>query len=48
MPAAYLYLSDSYIRENRYDDAMTELERFSSQAPQLSYLGLTGLKIYYS
>ena len=26
--SAYLYLSDSYIRENRYDDALTELKKF--------------------
>lgn len=43
-PPAYLYLSDSYIRENRYDDALTELEKFSSQAPQLSYLGFSRIK----
>jgi lipopolysaccharide biosynthesis regulator YciM len=43
-PPAYLYLSDSYIRENRYEDALTELEKFSSQAPQLSYLGFNRIK----
>ena len=41
---AYLYLSDSYIRENRYKDALTELERFSTQVPQLSYLGFARIK----
>ena len=34
-PPAYLYLSDSYIRENRYDDALTELKRFITQVPVL-------------
>ncbi len=43
-PPAYLYLSDSYIHENRYNDALTELERFSTQAPQLSYLGFARIK----
>jgi len=43
-PPAYLYLSDSYIRENRYSDALTELERFSTQTPQLSYLGFARIK----
>lgn len=43
-PPAYLYLSDSYIRENRYKDALTELERFSTQVPQLSYLGFARIK----
>lgn len=43
-PPAYLYLSDSYIRENRYNDALTELEKFSTQAPQLSYLGFARIK----
>jgi len=43
-PPAYLYLSDSYIRENRYDDALTELKKFSSHAPQMAYLGFTRIK----
>ena len=43
-PPAYLYLSDSYIRENRYKDALTELERFCTQVPQLSYLGFARIK----
>lgn len=43
-PSAYLYLSDSYIRENRYEDALAELERFSNQVPQLSYLGFARIK----
>ncbi len=43
-PPAYLYLSDSYIRENRYNDALTELKKFSTQAPQLSYLGFARIK----
>ena len=43
-PPAYLYLSDSYIRENRYKDALTELERFSTHVPQLSYLGFARIK----
>ncbi|UCE05965.1 MAG: tetratricopeptide repeat protein [bacterium] len=41
---AYLYLSDSYIRENRYNDALTELKKFSSEVPQLSYLGFARIK----
>lgn len=43
-PPAYLYLSDSYIRENRYTDALVELERFSTHAPQLAYLGFARIK----
>lgn len=43
-PPAYLYLSDSYIRENRYDDALTELKKFSSQAPEKAYLGFARIK----
>ncbi len=43
-PPAYLYLSDSYIRENRPEDALAELEKFSTTAPQLSYLGFSRIK----
>lgn len=43
-PPAYLYLSDSYIRENRPEDALAELEKFSTVAPQLSYLGFSRIK----
>ncbi len=43
-PPAYLFLCDSYMRENRYSDALTELEKFSTQAPQLSYLGFGRIK----
>jgi len=43
-PPAYLCLSDSYIRENRYDDALSELKKFITQAPQLSYLGFARIK----
>jgi lipopolysaccharide biosynthesis regulator YciM len=43
-PPAYLYLSDSYIRENRYNDALVELKKFSSQAPHLSFLGFARIK----
>ncbi len=41
---AYLYLSDSYIRENRYDDALVELKKFVTLVPQHSYLGFTKIK----
>ncbi|NOZ61099.1 MAG: tetratricopeptide repeat protein [Calditrichaeota bacterium] len=37
-PPAYLYLSDSYARENRFNDALTELKRFIEQAPDKAYL----------
>ncbi|MCU0645946.1 MAG: tetratricopeptide repeat protein, partial [bacterium] len=43
-PPAYLNLSDSYIRENRYDDALSELKKFISLAPHLSYLGFSRIK----
>ena len=43
-PSAYLNLSDSYIRENRYDDALTELKKFITQAPHLSHLGFSRIK----
>ncbi len=43
-PPAYLYLSDSYIRENRYDDALTELKKFITLDPRLSYLGFARIK----
>lgn len=43
-PPAYLYLCDSYMRENRYSDALAELEKFSTEAPQLSYLGFARIK----
>lgn len=41
---AYLYLSDSYIRETRYDDALTELKKFVTIVPQYSYLGFARIK----
>lgn len=41
---AYLYLSDSYIRENRLSDAFKELKRFIEKAPQLSYLAFGRIK----
>jgi len=43
-PPAYLYLSDSYIRENRYSDALAELKKFTSQVPQLAHLGFSRIK----
>jgi len=43
-PPAYLYLSDSYIRENRYRDALIELKKFVTLVPQLSYLVFTRIK----
>ena len=42
--SAYLYLSDSYIRENRYDDALTELKKFGTKVPQMAYLGFARIK----
>lgn len=41
---AYLYLSDSYIRENRLSDALAELKRFIEQIPNLSYLAFDRTK----
>ncbi|MDW7680241.1 MAG: tetratricopeptide repeat protein, partial [bacterium] len=43
-PPAYLYLSDSYIRENRYNDALSELKKFITQAPQNAYLAFNRIK----
>jgi len=43
-PPAYLFLSDSYTRENRYNDALTELKKFSAINPQLAYLGFARIK----
>lgn len=42
--SAYLHLSDSYIRENRYDDALSELKKFIALAPHLSHLGFSRIK----
>jgi len=41
---AYLYLSDSYIRENRLTDALTQLKRFITTVPKLAYLAFDRLK----
>lgn len=41
---AYLYLADSYVREERLDDALTELKRFIHNAPKQSYLGFQRIK----
>ena len=35
---AYLYLADSYIREQRLSDAQDELIKFIEQIPELAYL----------
>ena len=43
-PPAYLYLSDSYIRENRYEDALTELKKFITQVPDRAYLAFNRIK----
>lgn len=43
-PPAYLYLSDSYIRENRYEDALSELKKFIALAPHRSYLAFSRIK----
>lgn len=43
-PPAYLYLSDSYIRENRYDDALTELKKFMTQSSDRAYLAFKRIK----
>ena len=42
--SAYLNLSDSYIRENRLSDALTELKRFIEQVPDLAYLAFDQIK----
>ena len=42
--AAYLFLSDSYIREEKFNDALAELKKFISQVPELSYLGFNRIK----
>jgi len=41
---AYLYLADSYIRENRLSDALTELKKFIKEVPSLSYLAFDRIK----
>ncbi|OQX85642.1 hypothetical protein B6D60_07520 [candidate division KSB1 bacterium 4484_87] len=43
-PPAYLYLSDSYVRENRYNDALNELKRFISNAPDKAYLAFQRIR----
>ncbi len=43
-PPAYLYLSDSYFREQRYKDALTELKKFMTQKPDLAYLAFNRIK----
>ena len=46
---AYLNLSDSYIREERYKDALTELKKFMTQQPDHAYLAFNRIKniLYY-
>jgi len=41
---AYLYLSDSYIREKRLSDALTELKRFTKNVSHLSFLAFDRMK----
>ncbi len=43
-PPAYLYLSDSYVRENRHNDALTELKRFISQVPDKAHLAFQRIR----
>ncbi|MFZ5515674.1 MAG: tetratricopeptide repeat protein [Candidatus Zhuqueibacterota bacterium] len=43
-PSAYLNLADSYIREERLDDALVELQRFIRNSPKYSYLGFQRMK----
>ncbi len=46
---AYLNLSDSYMREERYKDALAELKKFMTQVPQLAQLAFHRIKniLYY-
>jgi lipopolysaccharide assembly protein B len=43
-PPAYLNLSDSYLREERYKDALTELKKFMTQDPNQAYLAFNRIK----
>ena len=43
-PPAYLYLADSYLREERLEDALTELKKFTRNSPKQSYLGFQRIK----
>ena len=42
--SAYLNLTDSYMRESRYQDALTELKKFINIVPALSYLSFDRIK----
>jgi lipopolysaccharide biosynthesis regulator YciM len=41
---AYLEISDSYLREERYSDALNMLKRYVRNAPKLAYLAFDHLK----
>ncbi len=43
-PPAYLNLSDSYLGEERYKDALTELKKFMTQDPEKAYLAFNRIK----
>jgi len=43
-PPAYIYLADSYIRENRNGDALDVLRRFVEKVPEQSYLAFERIK----
>ncbi|OQX95118.1 hypothetical protein B6I21_07095 [candidate division KSB1 bacterium 4572_119] len=43
-PPAYLNLGDSYIRENRNNDALIELKKFVTQTPEYGYLAFDRIK----
>jgi len=43
-PPAYVNLSDSYLREERYKDALTELKKFMTQDPNQAYLAFNRIK----
>ena len=43
-PPAYLNLSDSYLGDERYKDALTELKKFMTQDPEKAYLAFNRIK----
>ncbi|MBC8182786.1 tetratricopeptide repeat protein [candidate division KSB1 bacterium] len=43
-PPAHLNLSDSYLKEERYKDALTELKKFMTQDPDKAYLAFNRIK----
>lgn len=44
VPPAYIYLADSYIREDRKGDALKVLKRFVEKVPEQSYLAFERIK----